>query len=182
MARIEGWEQYIRVSTKGSTVRAHLHVTTKRTGGHFCFAFAFETRVIMQSDDVIWSAIGNQFCSYKVRYVSLRLWSARSSTGPSRTVTQNFCRNEYNVTGFCSRQSCPLANSRYATVREHEGVYRSSSLLSKDVCLKQFRRCTLLVREDDRASTFPSTYVGKDQALKQLHKSTGTGVNPPIVR
>ncbi|CAG8442398.1 11982_t:CDS:2 [Rhizophagus irregularis] len=57
------------------------------------------------SDEIVWQIINQQFCSYKVK-----------------TVTQNFCRNEYNVTGFCSRQSCPLANSKYATVREIDGV------------------------------------------------------------
>jgi protein MAK16 len=79
----------------------------------------------MQSDDVIWSAIGNQFCSYKVKYVChpLFLSERRHNRLFFRTATQNFCRNEYNVTGLCSRQSCPLANSRYATVREHEGVH-----------------------------------------------------------
>src|SRR5205823_4380745 len=33
-----------------------------------------------------------------------------------------FCKNPHNVTGLCSRQACPLANSRYATVIETNGV------------------------------------------------------------
>lgn len=59
----------------------------------------------MQQDDVVWELINHGFCCYK-----------------SKLDVHNFCRNVNNVTGMCSKQSCPLANSRYATVREHQGV------------------------------------------------------------
>ncbi|KAF1961096.1 Mak16 protein [Byssothecium circinans] len=55
----------------------------------------------MASDELVWSVIGTDFCSYKLK----------------TSKDQTFCRNEHNVSGFCSRQSCPLANSRYATIR-----------------------------------------------------------------
>lgn len=67
----------------------------------------------MQQDEVIWQVINQGHCSFKSKPAGSK------STGKS--ALQTFCRNEYNVTGLCNRSSCPLANSRYATIREHKG-------------------------------------------------------------
>mmetsp|Transcript_24433 Transcript_24433/g.42021 ORF Transcript_24433/g.42021 Transcript_24433/m.42021 type:complete len:318 (-) Transcript_24433:769-1722(-) len=59
----------------------------------------------MQNDEVIWHLINHGHCSHKVK-----------------TEKSSFCRNKYNITGLCTRQACPLANSRYATILEEDGV------------------------------------------------------------
>jgi protein MAK16 len=52
-------------------------------------------------DKRIWDAIGNKkTCSFKLD-----------------TKLDTLCKNEYNVTGICNEFSCPLANTKYATVR-----------------------------------------------------------------
>lgn len=57
------------------------------------------------SDAIIWLVLNDAFCSFKVK--------------PGKG--DNFCRNEYNVSGLCTLKTCPLANARYATVKNVEG-------------------------------------------------------------
>lgn len=52
-------------------------------------------------DRRVWDSIGNKkSCSFKIG-----------------TALDTLCRSKYNVTGVCSEFSCPLANTKYATVR-----------------------------------------------------------------
>lgn len=63
----------------------------------------------MASDEIVWNIINQQFCSFKLKLPG--------NQSHQKSTKQTFCRNEHNVTGLCNRQSCPLANSRYATIR-----------------------------------------------------------------
>ncbi|KAJ9554468.1 hypothetical protein OSB04_018513 [Centaurea solstitialis] len=60
----------------------------------------------MQNDEVIWQVLRHKHCSFM-----------------TKITAGIFCRNPYNLTGVCNRSSCPLANSRYATIRDHDGVF-----------------------------------------------------------
>ncbi len=54
----------------------------------------------------VWDSIGNKkTCAFKLH-----------------TKTDTLCKNVYNSTGFCNETSCPLANTKYATVREIDDV------------------------------------------------------------
>ncbi|EEQ82609.1 hypothetical protein NCER_100645 [Vairimorpha ceranae BRL01] len=93
-------------------------------------------------DNSIWKNIGEKkFCSFK-----------------KKTDTEFLCKNKNNLTGLCNAFSCPLANTKYATVRAiNEELY-------------------LFIKEPERINTPNEQYekikLSKhyEEALKQIDK------------
>lgn len=134
----------------------------------------------MQCDDVIWSAIGNQFCSYKVKYATLflRLREAeRAFSGPLRRISVE--TNTMSL-AYAAGNHVPLPTLGMPPCVSTKVCTRY--YLPMGVHTDHFRRRPLPVCEDNRASTLPSTHVGKDKALKQLHRGTESGKPAPVVR
>jgi protein MAK16 len=118
----------------------------------------------MQSDEVIWQIINHQFCSFKAK------------VGDEKT----FCQNPYNVTGLCLRSACPLANSRYATIREEEGqcylfiktierAHTPKNLWEKIRLPQNYMKALELVSEE--LEHFPKYLVHRNkQRLTKIHQ------------
>ena len=122
----------------------------------------------MQHDEMIWQVINNQFCSFK------------TTIGGAKSERRDFCRHPYSVTGLCNRSSCPLANSRYATVREENGkvslylktVERAHSPKNLWERITLSRNYTKAVAQlDEHLAYWPKNLVHRNkQRLTKIHQ------------
>lgn len=62
------------------------------------------------NDKMIWKVLDASHCSFRV------------ALGNNAPKTHPFCNNPYNFNQICCESSCPLSNSKYATIREENGV------------------------------------------------------------
>eukprot|EP00563_Minutocellus_polymorphus_P002990 CAMPEP_0181042198 /NCGR_PEP_ID=MMETSP1070-20121207/12018_1 /TAXON_ID=265543 /ORGANISM="Minutocellus polymorphus, Strain NH13" /LENGTH=353 /DNA_ID=CAMNT_0023120387 /DNA_START=300 /DNA_END=1357 /DNA_ORIENTATION=+ len=122
----------------------------------------------MQHDEMIWQVINNQFCSYKTRI------------GGAKSEKRDFCRHPYSVTGLCNRSSCPLANSRYATVREENGkvtlylktverAHSPKNLWERITLSRNYTKA--LAQLDEHLAYWPKNLVHRNkQRLTKIHQ------------
>lgn len=121
----------------------------------------------MQADEMIWSVVNHQFCSYK-------------TTIGNADKNHRFCRNPYSVTGLCNRTSCPLANSKYATLREENGriylyiktperAHSPKNLWEKILLSRNYAKA--LGQVDQHLAYFPKALVHRNkQRLTKIHQ------------
>jgi protein MAK16 len=125
----------------------------------------------MQHDEMIWQVINHQFCSYKS--------TLTKSKGPNRDKHQ-FCKHPYSTTGLCNRSSCPLANSKYATVREEGGrihlyiktverAHSPKNLWEKIYLSRNYAKA--LEQLDEHLAYFPKAQIHRNkQRLTKIHQ------------
>lgn len=56
----------------------------------------YDCEPAMASDEIVWSIINQQFCSFKLKLPG-------NASQHQKSTKSNFCRNEHNVTGLCNR-------------------------------------------------------------------------------
>jgi len=125
----------------------------------------------MQHDEMIWQVINHQFCSYKS--------TLAKSKGANRDKRQ-FCKHPYSTTGLCNRSSCPLANSKYATVREEDGrihlyiktverAHSPKNLWEKIYLSRNYGKA--LAQLDEHLAYFPKAQIHRNkQRLTKIHQ------------
>lgn len=125
----------------------------------------------MQHDEMIWQVINHQFCSYKS--------TLAKSKGANKDKRQ-FCKHPYSTTGVCNRSSCPLANSKYATVREENGrihlyiktverAHSPKNLWEKIYLSRNYSKA--LEQMDEHLAYFPKAQVHRNkQRLTKIHQ------------
>jgi protein MAK16 len=125
----------------------------------------------MQHDEMIWQVINHQFCSYKS--------TLAKSKGANRDKKQ-FCKHPYSTTGLCNRSSCPLANSKYATIREENGrmhlyiktverAHSPKNLWEKIYLSRNYAKA--LQQLDEHLAYFPKAQIHRNkQRLTKIHQ------------
>ena len=119
----------------------------------------------MSNDELVWHIIGKKFCCFRAKVADNE---------------RDFCRNEHNVTGLCDRRSCPLANSRYATIKEENGkavlyvktverAHTPNRLWEKTVLPQNYAQALEIV--DRELAYWPKFMIHKNkQRLTKIHQ------------
>lgn len=120
------------------------------------------------SDEMIWNIINHQFCSFQ------------TTLEKALSDKTRFCKHPYSNTGLCNRTSCPLANSKYATIREEKGrlslyiktverAHSPKNLWERIALSRNYAKA--LAQIDEHLQYFPKVIIHRNkQRLTKIHQ------------